>query len=76
MTTKPATEHPIRRARKALGWTQEQLGQRVGVTKATVSAWECGHDLPSASAAMRLVDALGARRITFAAIYGQDKKAA
>lgn len=76
MHSKPADEHPIRRARKAKKWTQEQLGLRVGVTKATVSAWENGHDLPSASAAMRLVQALGERRISFAAIYGQTKKAA
>jgi DNA-binding XRE family transcriptional regulator len=32
----------IKLLRQAKGWTQEQLGQRLGVTKVAVSQWETG----------------------------------
>jgi len=37
--------------REAMGLTQEQFGRKLGVTKMTVSRWECGRMLPSPSAA-------------------------
>ena len=37
----------LREARNALGMTQEQLGFALGVTKASVSAWENGRETPS-----------------------------
>lgn len=37
----------IRAARKKSGLTQEQLGERLGVTKGNVSAWENGRHEPS-----------------------------
>jgi transcriptional regulator with XRE-family HTH domain len=37
----------LRRARLAAGLTQEQLGFEVGVTKASVSAWENSRETPS-----------------------------
>ena len=37
----------LREARTALGMTQEQLGFALGVTKASVSAWENGRETPS-----------------------------
>ncbi|MBM4037360.1 MAG: helix-turn-helix domain-containing protein [Planctomycetes bacterium] len=40
--------------RRALGFTQEQLGKRLGVHKLTVSRWECGGLHPSAEAVSRL----------------------
>lgn len=33
--------------RKAQGWTQEQLGEKLGVTNKTISRWETGNYLPS-----------------------------
>lgn len=33
--------------RKEKGWTQEELGERVGVTNKTVSRWENGNYMPS-----------------------------
>ena len=36
--------------REALGLTQDQFGQKLGVSKMTVSRWECGRMRPSASA--------------------------
>jgi DNA-binding transcriptional regulator YiaG len=35
--------------REAMGLTQEQFGRRLGVTKMTVSRWECGRMRPSPS---------------------------
>lgn len=37
----------LREARIATGMTQEQLGFALGVTKASVSAWENGRETPS-----------------------------
>src|SRR5450432_4149427 len=36
--------------REAIGLTQEQFGHKVGVSKMTVSRWECGKMRPSLSA--------------------------
>lgn len=48
----------LRRARLAVGMTQEQLGFEVGVTKASVSAWENSREVPSFSALLGLRAAL------------------
>lgn len=32
--------------REALGFTQDELGQIIGVKRATISAWECGKIIP------------------------------
>lgn len=39
----------IRALRKQAGWTQTELGQRLGVQKNAVSKWECGRveDVPA-----------------------------
>lgn len=37
----------IARLRQEKGWTQEQLGERLGVTNKTVSRWENGNYMPS-----------------------------
>lgn len=36
----------LARLRKDRGWTQEQLGEKLGVTNKTVSRWENGNYLP------------------------------
>jgi DNA-binding transcriptional regulator YiaG len=45
--------------REAMGLTQEQFGRKLGVTKMTVSRWECGRMRPSRPmvAAIRSVQA-------------------
>lgn len=48
----------LRRARLAAGLTQEQLGFEVGVTKASVSAWENAREVPSFGALLSLRAAL------------------
>lgn len=47
-------EHPLRKARLARQLSQEQVGKAVGVTKASVSAWEQGRKLPEPATAIRL----------------------
>lgn len=56
-TTAP-TPHPIRAARKARRWSQQELGQRLNpqVGKATVSQWEADQTRPSPDFAVQLVD--------------------
>ncbi|WP_437879579.1 helix-turn-helix domain-containing protein [Pseudomonas sp. LRF_L74] len=48
----------LRRSRLAAGLTQEQLGFEIGVTKASISAWENDREMPSFSALIRLRDVL------------------
>ena len=48
----------LREARAASGLTQEQLGFAIGVTKASVSAWENGRETPSFRVLADLRDAL------------------
>ena len=41
-------------ARIEAGLTQEQVAEKVGVVKWTISAWECGRCAPSIDNAIRL----------------------
>lgn len=36
----------LRRARLAIGLSQDEFARKVGVTQGTVSAWEAGENLP------------------------------
>lgn len=49
----------LRRARKALGLTQEDLGAKIGILKAAVANYENGHRSPSISLLRALSEALG-----------------
>ncbi len=44
----------LKTARELSGLTQQQVADRVGVTKQTLSNYECGHGLPSANVLSRL----------------------
>lgn len=46
-------------ARAAKGWTQDQLGFHVGVTKANVSHWETGKHEPSFWQLLKIMDLTG-----------------
>lgn len=59
MISTPSTqEHPIRRARRARNWSQQELGQRLDppVNKAAVSQWESDATQPVPELALQLVD--------------------
>lgn len=50
--------HPIERYRRALGLTQAQLAEKVGVSFATVQRWESGAE-PRPSTLVKVAKALG-----------------
>lgn len=49
----------IHQTRRTLKMTQEALGKRVGVSKATISQWEAGITKPNGENLIRLAEALG-----------------
>ena len=49
----------ISELRKAHGWTQKELAERVGVTDKAVSRWETGRGFPEVSSLTVLADLLG-----------------
>ena len=51
----------VRDRRKDLGWTQAQLGDRVGVSRQTINAIEAGRHDPSLTLAFGLAEALEER---------------
>lgn len=53
--------HPIRRARLKRGLSQDDLGRRLGVTKAAVSKWEGGRSHPGIEKAKQLAAELKIR---------------
>jgi DNA-binding XRE family transcriptional regulator len=53
--------HPIRKGRIRHGLTQAQLGEALGVTKATVCKWEKGDAMPEPATAFDLAKLLELR---------------
>lgn len=45
--------------RKEAGWTQAQLGEKLGVTNKTVSRWECGNYMPDLDSCLQLSELFG-----------------
>lgn len=39
---------PLKTHRNIAGYTQDAFAEAVGVDRATVSLWECGHNMPRA----------------------------
>jgi molybdate-binding protein/DNA-binding XRE family transcriptional regulator len=70
------TNH-VRRYRQSRGWTQSELAERAGVSRAAVSAIEVGRLLPSVSAAISLARAFGCtvEDLFSVNIYGQAEPA-
>jgi transcriptional regulator with XRE-family HTH domain len=49
----------VKAARKHKGWTQDALGEALGVSKSNVSAWENGHHEPSIDQWLRIAQLTG-----------------
>lgn len=49
----------IRKARLKAGWTQKQLGEKMGITLQTVAQWETGRRTPKFETLQKLAAALG-----------------
>jgi putative transcriptional regulator len=54
-------DNTLKLYRARQGLTQEQLAERVGVTRKTINTVENGHFIPSTLLALKLARALGAR---------------
>lgn len=63
--------HRLRLARSESGLTFQQIGDRVGVTKAAVSQWMNGVTVPNAFRVEPLCDALG---VEVAWLLGKSKR--
>ena len=59
----------IKKIRESRGMLQYELANRMGVKKASVSAWESGKAMPSAENLLKLADIL---ECTVDAILGRD----
>ncbi len=71
MAGETGLENSVRDRRTALGWSQEELAARAGISRAGLSAIEVGRLVPSVAASLALAAALGCRvedlfRIAFA----------
>jgi len=44
----------VKRLRRALGMTQKEMGDKIGVSYITVNRWEKGHHKPSSLALMKI----------------------
>lgn len=49
----------IRKIRRALDMTQQELARKLGVTQATVAQWESGKTTPPLKTILKLAAALG-----------------
>lgn len=49
----------IKKLRKARGWTQTELGEKIGVSKNSISAWEQGKSEPKGESLSKLADLFG-----------------
>ena len=61
----------LRRARKAAGLTQQQLADRLHVTRQSVSSWELGRTEPDFETAGRLAEIFGT---SVSSLLGEDEK--
>ncbi len=52
--------HKIKKIRKALGWSQNQLGEYLGIEQATVSRLE-NDEWPASGPVVRLLEGLASR---------------
>ena len=70
-------EHPIRRARLARRWSQQELGQRryPPATKAAVSQWESDTTQPEPKLGLQLVD-LFEGEFSLEDLYRRERSAA
>lgn len=61
MSQEPGLQNRVKERRTARGWSQDELAQRSGISRAGVSAIEIGRLVPSTAAALALAAALECR---------------
>ena len=60
----------IRRLRESKGWTQQELGKRLGKKTSTISAYETNAKLPSAECLIEMAELFGISLDTL--VYGEN----
>lgn len=60
----------IRRLRESKGWTQQELGKRLGKKTSTISAYETNAKLPSAECLIEMAELFGVSLDTL--VYGEN----
>jgi transcriptional regulator with XRE-family HTH domain len=55
----------IRQLREGLGWSAEELADRIGVARQTVHAWEAGQYQPQLDKLLLIVNVTGAKLDSF-----------
>ena len=65
----------IQERRKAKGFTQAELAEKISVSEKTVSKWECGKGFPDTSLILPLCEALGitANELLSARLLGEEE---
>ena len=61
----------LRKLRKSLGITQEQLANMLGYSKKTVSKWECASAIPSIDTLFKIANVL---KVNIEALFRESKK--
>lgn len=59
MTSRDGVRNDVRRHRRVREWTQEELANRVGVTRQTILSIEGGKYNPSVGLALRIAQSFG-----------------
>jgi putative molybdopterin biosynthesis protein len=72
MSIASSAENRVRTARTAKGWSQQELADRAGLARASVSAIETDRLSPSVDAALAIAAALG---LSVEALFGQERAA-
>lgn len=75
MSTPPALKNTVRNRRIARGWSQQELAERAGVARASISAIEIERLVPSTSAALALAAALDCKVEDLFQLSGADRAA-
>ena len=62
----------LRQAREAMGWSQGELGEEVGLTQASISQLEKGRRAPTPALVTKLAKALEVERKYFAGDFASE----
>lgn len=65
MPTITFRQEKLKALREALGYSQEEFGNLVGVTKQAVSRWEAGEVVPNLDSLAKIASATGAKIESF-----------
>ncbi|WWT34608.1 helix-turn-helix transcriptional regulator [Pelagibacterium nitratireducens] len=59
------TAEQVRAARALVGWSQDELANRAGVTRRTIAAFESGEKVPHRSTMCRILSVFEDSRVSF-----------